>query len=158
MSRSDFTRIERRDSGNSGDAGLLSGGALQGSCARPSAAPGLVEHFFRREYGRLVALLARKVGVRHIDVVEDAVQSALLRMLFVCCDGAIPAGSTIGVSFFSSPPQATVPVTTTDRNGNQITETNGVYTDTLGTTALTASGGAPSGMLLTYTAPSGSKS
>ena len=74
MSRSDFTRIERRDSGNSGDAGLLSGGALQGSCARPSAAPGLVEHFFRREYGRLVALLARKVGVRHIDVVEDAVQ------------------------------------------------------------------------------------
>ena len=66
------------------------------------------------------------------------------------------AGSTIGVSFFSSPPQATVPVTTTDRNGNQITETNGVYTDTLGTTALTATGTAPSNTLFTYTAPSGS--
>src|SRR2546422_6747023 len=90
MSRSDFTRIERRDSGNSGDAGLLSGGALQGSCARPSAAPGLVEHFFRREYGRLVALLARKVGVRHIDVVEDAVQSALLAALTTWTTQGLP--------------------------------------------------------------------
>ncbi len=46
-----------------------------------TAAPGLVEHFFRREYGRLVALLTRKVGVRHIDLVEDAVQGALLAAL-----------------------------------------------------------------------------
>lgn len=46
-----------------------------------SVAPDLVEHFFRREYGRLVALLTRKVGVRHIDVVEDAVQGALLAAL-----------------------------------------------------------------------------
>jgi RNA polymerase sigma-70 factor (ECF subfamily) len=44
-------------------------------------APGLVEHFFRREYGRLVAVLARRVGVRHIDLVEDAVQSAFLSAL-----------------------------------------------------------------------------
>jgi len=44
-------------------------------------APGLVEHFFRREYGRLVAVLTRKVGVRHIDLVEDAVQGALLAAL-----------------------------------------------------------------------------
>jgi predicted RNA polymerase sigma factor len=41
----------------------------------------LVEHFFRREYGRLVAMLARKVGLRHIDLVEDAVQGALLAAL-----------------------------------------------------------------------------
>jgi RNA polymerase sigma-70 factor (ECF subfamily) len=41
----------------------------------------LVEHFFRREYGRLVALLTRKAGVRNIDFVEDAVQSALLTAL-----------------------------------------------------------------------------
>ncbi len=54
---------------------------MQESCARPSAAPGLVEHFFRREYGRLVAVLTRRVGARHIDVVEDAVQSALLAAL-----------------------------------------------------------------------------
>jgi len=54
---------------------------MQESCVSPSAAPSLVEHFFRREYGRLVALLTRRVGVRHIDVVEDAVQSALLAAL-----------------------------------------------------------------------------
>jgi RNA polymerase sigma factor (sigma-70 family) len=50
---------------------------------RPDAAtaPGLAEHFFRHEYGRLVALLARRVGVRHLALVEDAVQSALLAAL-----------------------------------------------------------------------------
>ena len=45
------------------------------------AASGLVEHFFRREYGRLVAILTHKVGVRHIDLVEDAVQTALMTAL-----------------------------------------------------------------------------
>lgn len=44
-------------------------------------APGLVEHFFRHEYGRLVAVLTRTVGLRHLDVVEDAVQGALLTAL-----------------------------------------------------------------------------
>lgn len=43
--------------------------------------PVLIDHFFRREYGRLVALLARRVGVRHLERVEDAVQSALLTAL-----------------------------------------------------------------------------
>ena len=68
--------------------------------------PKLVEHFFRHEYGRLVATLSHRVGVQYIEDVEDAVQSALengpeiflvgevrddlLRMLFVCCDEAIP--------------------------------------------------------------------
>ena len=42
-----------------------------------STAP-LAEHFFRHEYGRLVALLCRRVGTRHLVAVEDAVQSALL--------------------------------------------------------------------------------
>jgi RNA polymerase sigma factor (sigma-70 family) len=46
-----------------------------------TAAPGLVEHSFRREYGRLVAILARRVGVRHLDIVEDAVQDAMLAAL-----------------------------------------------------------------------------
>ena len=59
----------------------MSSDPVQRSCARTSAATGLVEHFFRREYSGLVALLTRKVGVRHIDVVEDAVQSALLTAL-----------------------------------------------------------------------------
>jgi predicted RNA polymerase sigma factor len=43
--------------------------------------PGLVEHFFRHEYGRLVATLSRRVGVQHIEDVEDAVQSALMTAL-----------------------------------------------------------------------------
>lgn len=42
---------------------------------------GLVDHFFRHEYGRLVAQLANKVGVRHVELVEDAVQSALATAL-----------------------------------------------------------------------------
>lgn len=41
-------------------------------------APRLVEHFFRHEYGRLVASLSRRVGVENIEAVEDAVQSALM--------------------------------------------------------------------------------
>ena len=47
----------------------------------PPGAPGLVEHFFRHAYGRLVAVLTRKVGVWHIELVEDAVQGALVAAL-----------------------------------------------------------------------------
>jgi RNA polymerase sigma-70 factor (ECF subfamily) len=43
--------------------------------------PKLVEHFFRHEYGRLVASLSRRVGVDHIEAVEDAVQTALMKAL-----------------------------------------------------------------------------
>jgi RNA polymerase sigma factor (sigma-70 family) len=43
--------------------------------------PGLAEHFFRHEYGRLVALLCRHVGLRHLEAVEDAVQAALVAAL-----------------------------------------------------------------------------
>lgn len=38
---------------------------------------GLVEHFFRHEYGRLVATLSRRVGPQHIELIEDSVQSSL---------------------------------------------------------------------------------
>jgi RNA polymerase sigma factor (sigma-70 family) len=38
----------------------------------------LGEHFFRHEYGRLVAMLSRRVGIRHLETVEDAAQFALL--------------------------------------------------------------------------------
>jgi RNA polymerase sigma-70 factor (ECF subfamily) len=37
-----------------------------------------VEHYFRHEYGRLVAILVRRVGLPHLEAVEDAVQGALL--------------------------------------------------------------------------------
>jgi RNA polymerase sigma-70 factor (ECF subfamily) len=40
-----------------------------------------VEHFFRHEYGRLVAALSRRVGVQNLEAVEDAVQSALMTAL-----------------------------------------------------------------------------
>jgi RNA polymerase sigma-70 factor (ECF subfamily) len=38
----------------------------------------LAPQFFRHEYGRLVALLSRRVGVHHLELVEDSVQAALL--------------------------------------------------------------------------------
>ncbi len=41
----------------------------------------MVEHFFRHEYGRLVATLCRRVGAQHIEIIEDAVQSALMSAL-----------------------------------------------------------------------------
>lgn len=44
-------------------------------------APKLVEHFFRHEYGRLVASLSCRVGVQYVETVEDAVQSALMTAL-----------------------------------------------------------------------------
>jgi RNA polymerase sigma-70 factor (ECF subfamily) len=53
----------------------------RGDHAVAATAPDLVEHFFRREYGRLVAVLARRFGVWQIDRVEDAVQGALLTAL-----------------------------------------------------------------------------
>ncbi|MGH9581107.1 MAG: RNA polymerase sigma factor [Terriglobales bacterium] len=43
--------------------------------------PKLVEHFFRHEYGRLVAMLSCRVGVHYIEAVEDAVQSTLMTAL-----------------------------------------------------------------------------
>lgn len=45
------------------------------------SAPELVENFFRHEYGRLVAVLSRQAGLRHLAAVEDAVQSALMKAL-----------------------------------------------------------------------------
>jgi RNA polymerase sigma factor (sigma-70 family) len=41
----------------------------------------LVEHFFRHEAGRLVAVLTRIFGWRHFDLVEEMVQSTLLTAL-----------------------------------------------------------------------------
>jgi RNA polymerase sigma factor (sigma-70 family) len=41
----------------------------------------LVEHFFRHEFGRLCAVLTRSLGVRHLDLVEDVVQAALVQAM-----------------------------------------------------------------------------
>jgi len=40
--------------------------------------PPFDKNFFRHEYGRLVAVLSHRVGIEHIEDVEDAVQSALM--------------------------------------------------------------------------------
>jgi RNA polymerase sigma factor (sigma-70 family) len=59
----------------------------------PALPPGLVEHYFRHEYGRLVALLVRRVGIDQLEVVEDAVQSALLAALTAWVRDGIPENS-----------------------------------------------------------------
>jgi RNA polymerase sigma-70 factor (ECF subfamily) len=83
--------------GNPGDGGLLtetsvpprSAGAAS-SLRDPSGASALVDHFFRRNYGRLVAILARQVGVHHVDLVEDAVQTALMSALTAWVAKGVP--------------------------------------------------------------------
>lgn len=39
----------------------------------------LAEHFFRHEYANLVATLSRKVGVQHLALIEDAVQTSFMK-------------------------------------------------------------------------------
>lgn len=50
----------------------------------------LGERFFRHEYGRLVAMLSRRVGVRHVEAIEDAAQSALLAGLHTWPMSGVP--------------------------------------------------------------------
>jgi RNA polymerase sigma-70 factor (ECF subfamily) len=50
----------------------------------------VIEHCARHDYGRLVAVLTRRVGVRHIELVEDAVQSALVSALTTWTDKGSP--------------------------------------------------------------------
>ena len=50
----------------------------------------LGENFFRHEYGRLLAMLSRRVGLAHLELVEDAVQVALLAALESWPAGGIP--------------------------------------------------------------------
>lgn len=54
------------------------------------SAPQRVEHFFRHEYGSLVASLSRRAGVHHLDAVEDAAQAALMAALESWTRGRIP--------------------------------------------------------------------
>lgn len=42
-------------------------------------APELPEHYFRHEFGRLVAVLSRRFGLPRVELCEDAAQTALLR-------------------------------------------------------------------------------
>jgi len=51
--------------------------------AGDSEVAGVVDHLFRRESGRLVAILARRFGVAHLHLAEDVVQDALLKAMQV---------------------------------------------------------------------------
>ena len=62
-------------------------------------------------------------------------------------------GMTINAPIFLNPKW--VSQSTTDSNGNQITSSNGSYTDTLGQPVLNITGAAPSNTTYTYTAPYG---
>ncbi len=59
-----------------------------------AAARGLVADLFRRESGRLIALLASRVGVARIDLVEDAVQDALVSAMRNWSINAVPNNPT----------------------------------------------------------------
>jgi RNA polymerase sigma-70 factor (ECF subfamily) len=50
----------------------------------------LGEHFFRHEYGRLVAMLSRRIGMHHLETVEDAVQLALMTAVEMWSKGSVP--------------------------------------------------------------------
>jgi RNA polymerase sigma-70 factor (ECF subfamily) len=52
---------------------------------------GLVEGLFRRSAARIVASLARKLGVERLDVAEEAVQDALVRALETWPYRGVPA-------------------------------------------------------------------
>lgn len=58
--------------------------------SRASDARGLVADLFRRESGRLIALLANRTGVARIDMVEDAVQDALISAMRNWSINAVP--------------------------------------------------------------------
>ena len=50
----------------------------------------LVEHFFRHEFGRLVAMLTQSLGVRRLALVEDVVQAALVQALEIWSRRGVP--------------------------------------------------------------------
>lgn len=57
---------------------------------RPLRTSQLVDNFFRHEYGRMVATLARRLGVHHIEAIEDAAQSALMTALETWMHAGVP--------------------------------------------------------------------
>jgi len=64
-----------------------------GCAASPEVAQ-LVDHLFRREAGRLVAILARRFGAEHLHLAEDVVQDALLKAMQTWPFTGVPANPT----------------------------------------------------------------
>ncbi len=57
---------------------------------RPANVSQIVEHLFRQEAGRIISTLTGHFGLRHLELVEDAVQEALLKALRQWSYGHIP--------------------------------------------------------------------
>jgi RNA polymerase sigma-70 factor (ECF subfamily) len=53
-----------------------------------------VEHIFRHEYGKLVALLVGRIGVHHLDIIEDAVQWSMMQSLDSWCVKGAPTNGS----------------------------------------------------------------
>ncbi len=53
-----------------------------------------IEHLFRNEYGKVVAVLLRKYGTSHIEKIEDAVQDTFLKAMQVWAFKAVPDNPT----------------------------------------------------------------
>jgi RHS repeat-associated protein len=66
-------------------------------------------------------------------------------------------GTKISPPVLSNPPSQQGSLVVNDRNGNEVTVSNGAYTDTLGTQALALVGTAPANTNISYTAPDGTK-
>jgi RNA polymerase sigma factor (sigma-70 family) len=61
---------------------LLHGGlALKNIVQQPAEVSGIVEHLFRHEGAKMVAILTRIFGIEHLNLAEDVVQEALVRAL-----------------------------------------------------------------------------
>ena len=54
---------------------------LKSVVQKPQQVSQLVEHLFRREAGKMVAILTGIFGIEHLNLVEDVVQEALSRAL-----------------------------------------------------------------------------
>lgn len=67
------------------------GTGVQAEEAKPIETPQLVEHFFRHESARLIAVLTRAFGLRYLDLVEDKVQEALLAAMQSWSRNGVPA-------------------------------------------------------------------
>ena len=65
-----------------GDTGARSASADHGNAELETSRRNcVVDHYFRQESAKLVALLTRAFGLHHLDLVEDVVQAALLQAL-----------------------------------------------------------------------------
>ena len=59
----------------------------------------LLADLFRHEAGRLVAILTKRVGVSRLDIVEDAVQDALVSAMLTGNSGFTTAAGYIGPNY-----------------------------------------------------------